>query len=176
VDGLWVRELSGCRPSDLFAGLFGYSAREWVNPPLNEVIRQYPLGLDLGDGLLIRSPLKIEADGSLRMNAVIPEGYPARLLVGSPPECLQAASQAAQQALEGLQGARPVLGLLLVDAAWQGLLEAYPGAEIGAVREVLGASLPILGGYGYGQIAREAPGSAVKLLNQHLELILFGAY
>ena len=176
VEGLWVREIDGRRPSELYAGLFGFPARQWAFPPLNESIRQYPLGLDLEDGLLVRSPLRMEADGSLRMNAAIPEGYSARIMVGSLANCQQAAAQAAQQALDGLQGARPVLGLLLVDTAWQALLEAHPGAEVEAVQQVVGKSLPILGGYGFGQIARPDLGKDLQLLNQHLELILFGAY
>lgn len=174
AEGLWVRELSDRRPADLLAELFGYSARKWAYPPLNESVRQYPLGLDLDNDLLIRSPLRVEADGSLRMNAVVPEGTSARLMVSNLSNCLQAAARAAQQALEGLGDAHPVFGLLLVDQAWQSLFEAHPGAEVNAVRKVLGDSLPVLGGYGYGQIARRKSSSDLQLFNQHLELILFG--
>ena len=176
VEGLWVRELDGRRPSELFADLFGFPARQWAFRPLNELIRQYPLCLDFGSGELVRSPLRVEADGSLRMNAVVPEGYPARVMVGDLPASLEAATQAARRALDGLQGAHPVFGLLLVDIAWKALLEAHPGAEIKAVRKVLGDALPLLGGYGYGQIARSALTGGLELLNQHLELILFGTY
>lgn len=176
VEGLWVRELNACRPSELLAELFGFPARQWAYPPLSESVRQYPLELDLEDGLLVRSPLRVEADGSLRMNAAIPEGYSGRLMVGNSPDCLQAAALAAQRALVGLRGARPVFGLLMVDKAWQGLLNARPGAEIAAVQKTLGEDLPLLGGYGFGQIGRELPSGALQLFNQQLEVILFGAY
>ena len=179
ASGPWVRELDDRRVSEVYADLFNYPARDWSFPPLNEIVRLYPLGLEgkADDPLLVRSPLRMESDGSLRMNTVIPEGTPVHILVGSTSSCLAAVKNATQQALKELGKARPALALVVPDISWQILFQATPGLEITAVREVLGPGVPIVGGYTFGQLARPFESSErqpPELLNQHFEIILFG--
>jgi hypothetical protein len=171
--GFWLRTLDGRPASETYAELFGYPARDWAFPPLNHLARLYPLGVEQGDELIVRSPIRVEADGSFRMNAAVRDGIDAYLLVGSRASCEKAARQAAQQALLQLEGAKPVLALVLVDVAWQMLLKANPGAEINAIQEILGNKVPIAGGYTLGQIvpAEHAP---PRFLNQHITVIVFG--
>jgi hypothetical protein len=175
--GFWLRTLDGRPASETYARLFGYPAREWVVPPLNSVPRLYPFGIDVGLGhqdLLLRSPLRVEADGSFRMNVQLRDGSDMFVLVGIPSACEAAARRAARQALASLGKAKPALALVLVDAAWQVLLRAQPGAEVAAVRDELG-DLPLIGAYTLGQIV--PPGEAAggsRFLNQHMLVILFG--
>lgn len=171
--GFWLRTLDGRPASETYAQVFGYPAREWAFPPLNYLARLYPLGVVQGEELLVRAPLRVEADGSFRMNAQVRDGLDAYLLVGSGAACRQAATRAAEQALAALGGARPAFALLLVDIGWQMLLKATPGAEVAAVREVLGASCPLAGGYTLGQIV-PGRGGAPQFLNQHMVVIAFG--
>jgi hypothetical protein len=63
---------------------------------------------------------------------------------------------------------------VLVDIAWQMLLKAQPGAEIGAVQEILGANVPIAGGYTLGQIVPGNGKSSPRFLNQHIVVVAFG--
>ncbi|RPI26063.1 MAG: hypothetical protein EHM70_19420 [Chloroflexota bacterium] len=186
--GVWVRNLDDCPASDTYARLFGYRPREWGLPPLNELVRLYPLGIEIppendqaesGEtSYLIRSPLRMESDGSLRMNAHIPEGSAGFLMVGRAEGCLESAKIAAQQSLDALMSTpgkpRPVLALVFVDLAWQLLMQAQPGEEIQAIRSVLGKDVPIVGGYTLGQIARSGPKQEPELLNQHIQVVLFG--
>jgi hypothetical protein len=173
--GMWVRELDGHKASETFARLFGHTPRDWVIPPLSQLVRLYPLGFEGEAGnLQVHAPLRVEADGSLRMNTIVNEGHLAHILVGSIENCLSAARQAAEQALEALGGAPPALALLFVDSAWQTLFDETPGAEVTAVRSVLGENVPIIGGYTYGQIYQPSPGIPLELLNQHIQVILFG--
>jgi hypothetical protein len=95
-------------------------------------------------------------------------------MTGSVDSCLEASRKAAQQALDNLGTARPVFALVLVDIAWQILLEASPGSEVSAIRSVLGESIPILGGYTFGQLAYSVPSRTPELYNQHIEVVLFG--
>jgi hypothetical protein len=172
--GFWVRTLDGRPASESYARLFGYPAREWAFPPLNHLARLYPLGLEQPDKVLqVRSPLRIEADGSFRMNAAVADGSDAYLLTGSLSACRAAAKEAVQQAQAALEGARPVLALVLTDVAWQMLFEAQPGADIAAVQEALGPDVPLAGGYTLGQIV---PGGkdVPRFLNQHMVVILIG--
>jgi hypothetical protein len=174
VQGQWVRMLDNQPANEVYAHFFGYPARLWAYPPLSEMVRLYPLGIQESGGLLVRSPLRVEVDGSLRMNTVLPEGRIADLLVGSQDSCLEAARQAVSQALTALGPTRPRLAVVLVDAAWQTMLELNPQAEVQAVRQALGGDAPIVGGYTFGQIAPTSPHGPPQLLNQHMTVILFG--
>jgi hypothetical protein len=171
--GFWLRTLDGRPASETYAQLFGYPARDWAFPPLSHLARLYPLGVDQGEHMIVRSPIRVEADGSFRMNASVRDGLDAYLLVGSRTSCEQAARQAAQQALAQLEGSKPVFALLLVDIAWEMLLKSHPGAEISAVQEILG-DIPIAGGYTLGQIIPGKEPSPPQLLNQHIVVIVFG--
>jgi len=172
--GFWLRTLDGRPASETYAELFGYPARDWAFPPLNYLARLYPLGVEQGDELVVRSPIRVEADGSFRMNANVRDGIDAYLLVGSNAACEKAAGQAAQQALKALGNAKPFFALVLVDVAWQMLLKAKPGGEITAVQDILGSSIPIAGGYTLGQIVPGKEGTSPHFLNQHIVVIAFG--
>jgi len=170
--GFWLRALDGRPASETYAQIFGYPARDWAFPPLNYLARLYPLGLEQGEQLIVRAPLRVEADGSFRMNAPIRDGLDAYLLVGSRASCQAAAQKATQQAMLQLDEAKPVFALVLVDLAWQMLLKSTPGAEIAAVQDILGPDVPIAGGYTLGQIA---PGKDTpQFLNQHMLVVVFG--
>ncbi|MCJ7432140.1 MAG: FIST C-terminal domain-containing protein, partial [Anaerolineales bacterium] len=171
--GFWLRTLDGRPASETYAQLFGYAARDWAFPPLNYLARLYPLGVEQGDDLIIRAPIRVEADGSFRMNAAIRDGVDAYLLVGSRAACDRAAQQATQQALLQLGNAKPAFVLVLVDMAWQMLLKANPGAEITAVQEILDNKVPIAGGYTLGQVVPNGD-LAPRFLNQHIMVIAFG--
>lgn len=176
--GFWLRTLDGKPASETYAQLFGHPAREWAFPPLNYTTRIYPLGFEQTDtdDLLIRSPLRIEADGSFRMNASIRDGSDGYLMMGSPNNCEQAARTAASQALASLGNSKPVFALVLADLAWAMLLQANPGAEIQAIREVLGKDVKIAGGYTIGQITPASLNSEhPQFLNQHILVIAFSA-
>jgi hypothetical protein len=202
--GAGIRGLDGQAPAEVYAQLLGHTARDWCLPPLNELVRLYALGLHIQGKdapqkpVQVRSPLRMENDGSLLLNAVIKEKSAAHLMIGSIENCVQAAEDAARQALDALAHSNlahtdlaltelgqyglaqrqaqnhPVLALLLVDAAWQMLMEASPGEEVKAVQKILGKDVPIIGGYTFGQIAPLTAGTGTELLNQHLLLILFG--
>lgn len=170
--GFWLRTLDGRPTSETYAGLFGYPPRDWAFPPLSYLARLYPLGVEQGEELVVRSPIRVEADGSFRMNAAIRDGIDAFLLVGSRAACEEAARNAARQALRQLGDAKPVLALILVDVAWQMLLKANPGVEVAAVQEILGETIPIVGGYTLGQIASDE-NAKPKFLNQHIIVMIF---
>jgi hypothetical protein len=174
--GFWLRTLDGSPASKTYAHLFGQTNLAWTLPPLSTLSRIYPLGCkqDESAELLVRAPIRVETDGSLRMTSVLPEGGQAYLMVGNPADCLRAASQAAQQALLELGESKPVFALVLVDTAWQMLLQTQPGLEIQAVQEVLGPAVPIAGGYTLGQILPpRGENMRSRFLNQHIVVAVF---
>ncbi|MDL1910307.1 hypothetical protein FBQ81_06380 [Chloroflexi bacterium CFX6] len=171
--GFWLRTLDGRPASETYAQLFGYPAREWAFPPLSHLARLYPLGLEQGDQMLVRAPVRVEADGSFRMNAPVRDGVDAYLLVGNRASCEKAAQQAAQQALQQLDGEKPAFALVLADIAWEMLLKSHPGSEIAAVQDILGRDVLIAGGYTLGQIVPGRESAPPQLLNQHIVVIAF---
>jgi hypothetical protein len=172
--GFWLRTLDGRPASETYAQLFGHPAREWAFPPLSHLARLYPLGVEQGEQLVIRAPIRVEADGSFRMNAPVRDGADAYLLVGSRVACEQAAQQAAQQALQQLEGSKPAFVFVLVDIAWEMLLKSHPGAEITAIQDILGKDVPLAGGYTLGQVVRGKDSGPPQLLNQHIVVVAFG--
>src|SRR5687767_597428 len=171
--GFWLRTLDGRPASETYAQLFGYPARDWAFPPLSHLARLYPLGVEQGENLVIRAPIRVEADGSFRMNAPVRDGVDAYLLVGNRFSCENAAQKAAQQALQQLDGKKPIFALILVDIAWQMLLKSHPGTEIAAVQDILGKDVPIAGGYTLGQIIPGKETTTPQLLNQHIVVVTF---
>jgi len=99
--GPWIRAINHRTPAEAYANLMGYNAREWAFPPLNELVRLYPLGFEIpnSDELLVRSPLRVETDGSLRMHTAITEGSSAYFMLGSSAACQQAAETATRHRL-----------------------------------------------------------------------------
>jgi hypothetical protein len=178
--GFWLRTLNGRPASETYADLFEHPAREWAFPPLSYLARLYPLGIEQGEELVVRAPIRVEADGSFRMNAPVRDGADAYLLIGSRAACAKAASKAAQDAVRNLGGLKPAFALILVDIAWQMLMESSPGAEVEAVRDILGPDIPISGGYTLGQIVpgsdgstSSAVGAQPRFLNQHIVVAAF---
>ena len=107
------------------------------------------------------------------MNASVPQGKSAYLLVSSAENCLAAARLATQQAMEGLGESHPVLALVFADIAWEMMLQAQPGSEISAIKSILGDDIPIIGGYCYGQVGRGTD-DIPELYNQHIQVVLIG--
>ena len=88
--------------------------------------------------------------------------------------CENAAQQAAQQALQQLEGAKPVFAFILVDIAWEMLLKSHPGAEIAAVQDILGKDVPHCRRIYIGTDHSRKRSGSPQLLNQHIVVIVFG--
>lgn len=173
----WLRSLDDLPASESYANMFGRDAREWAFPPLNTLVRLYPLGFENANGngdLTVRTPIRVETDGSLRMNGSVPDGVIGHVLIGGTEACLDAARKAATDALAALDGATPKFALVFADVSWEMLFRGQPSNEIDAVREVLGPDVPIAGGYTLGQLAPTNGSQKPEFLNQHIEVVVFG--
>ena len=176
-DGFKLQELDGKPVSEVFSQVFGQTTQAWTQAPLNTLSRIYPLGFEEQptDELSIHAPIRINQDGSSQMSSHLREGSVAYLMVGSPASCLEAARQAAKKALAELGDSKPVFALVLVDNAWQTLLQAQPGYEIQLIQEIIGADVPIAGGYTHGQIVPpDGNNTRPRFLNQQILVAVFG--
>ncbi len=176
VRDLWIQSLDKMPAAEAYSGVFGYPVRQWAYPPLTELVRLYPLGVEVFPGssdLVLRSALHVEADGSFRMNAAVAEGEVAHLMVGDTDACLKAAREAAKQAMASLGKAAPLLGLVLLDVAWQYLFETRMSQVLSILRMTLG-DIPLVGAFTLGQIARPLEEAAPNLYNQQIQIALLG--
>jgi len=173
---VWLQALDGAPAIESYARYLGHTPREWAAPPLTDMARLYPLGVETEAGsasLMIRSALRVEVDGSLRMSAPVPEGAVVHLMIGDPSACLEAAQAAARGALAALGQARPLLAVALIDVAWGYLFETHPNQVASALKQVLG-DVPLVGAYTLGQITRASEKAPLQIHNQNLELVLIG--
>jgi hypothetical protein len=172
-----ILELDGNTPAKVYSKILGHKSEEWAIPPLSELVRLYPLGIEQENrpGLLIRSPIRVNPDGSFLMNTAVKEGSTGFLMIGTRPACQQSALQAVQQALAGLNGAKPLLVLVFCDVAWQLLFEAQSNPEIEAIHSMLGNDVAIAGGYTFGQIAGNYPLSPSEIYNQTMQIVMLSA-
>ena len=171
---LGIQELNGVSAAEAFARAFNHPVREWSSPPLKQLARLYALGIEQEEQeTLLRSAVHVEVDGSFRMNAPVPEDVEVQLLVGNMESCVVAARQAAQTALEGMHGAKPLMAVLLVDIAWQYLFESRSDEFVDAVLEELDG-IPLVGAYTMGQAATQKIDVMPVLQNQQIEVILLG--
>jgi hypothetical protein len=175
--GFWLRTLDGHPASESYAQMFGKPAREWAFPPLNYMTRIYPLGFEQENSpkMVVRAPMRVEADGSFRLNVALRDGSDAYLMIGSPADCQRAALEAAQQALLNLGNSKPAFVLVLVDVAWHMLMQSHMDTLLKTLQGVIGAEVPLAGGYTLGQIV-PASGQEThpQFLNQHILVIAFG--
>ncbi len=173
---VWLQGLDGAPAAEAYARIFGTSARQWAFPPLTQLARLYPLGVEISPGRperIVRSPLQVEVDGSFRMNAGVAEEETAHLMVGDAQACLENTRLAVRQALAGLGKARPVLALVFADLAWQMLLETRAGRLEATLREEIGKT-PLIGAYTLGQVLRPTGEALVRFFNQALLVAVIG--
>jgi hypothetical protein len=173
---VWVHAIDGSPAVEMYARHFGRPTREWAFPPLTDLVRLYPFGVQASPGipdLLLRSPLRVEVDGSLRMSAAVPEGSTVHLMLGDPEACLLAVDQAVSQALRGLDSARPLVALAFIDLAWLQLFGTHSHQVAEAIQEALG-SIPAIGAYTLGQVARPTYSMAPEIYNQSIQILIIG--
>ena len=107
--------------------------------------RLHPLGIPQADGdHLIRDPIGVEADGSLRCVAEVPDGSLVRVMEAQPGDLAAAAGQAAELARAGVDG--PLGGALVFDCVSRYMVLGDGIAEeLSAMHRGLGESVPWIG-------------------------------
>ena len=162
VRGQAVRTLDDLPAAEAYAGILGATVQQWTQPPLNRLVRAYPLGLELDNGkdLEMLLPVRFEADGSLRMHSSPTEGRLAYLMTGSAEACLQAVATAAERALAHLKSARPLVALIFADQAYAYLLDGELDQLTRPVQALLGEEVPLIGGFTLGHLHRPFAGAA----------------
>lgn len=144
------------RPAlSIYEDYFGKKAEELTKEPIARMAYTYPLGMSVegSDELLIRDVVIANEKGEITCAAEIPEGSEIRLMLGDREKAIQAAKEAAENALAQLKGAKPKAIFIFNCVARHKLLGARIGEEIIAIQEILGKDVPLIGFYTYGEQA-----------------------
>jgi len=155
-DGSTLHELDGKPAIHIYEEYFGEAeASALKNETLAKLAITYPLGMRVegSDEMLIRDPLTVNSEGSITCAAEIPPGADIQLMVGSREEAVAVAREAAQNAVDQLEGATPRLVVIFNCIARNKLFGEHSGEEIAAIQEAVGTSTPLIGFYTYGEQA-----------------------
>ena len=144
------------RPAlSIYEDYFGKKVEELIKEPVARMAYTYPLGMSVEGSpeLLIRDVVIADEKGVITCAAEIPEGSEIRLMLGDSEKAIQAAKEAAENALVQLKGAKPKAIFVFDCVARHKLLGARIGEEIAAIQNVLGKEVPLVGFYTYGEQA-----------------------
>lgn len=111
------------------------------------------LGVRAGNAYKLRVPLSVEADGSVICAADIPQGSTVCIMKATSSSAAQAATQAAQAAIEQLAGHSPKVAIFFDCVATRLRTGREFGFELSELQKALG-SAQFVGCNTYGQIAR----------------------
>lgn len=115
----------------------------------------YPLGFQdpRSSEYIIRDPLKVQKDGSLVCAGEIPEGAEVFLMLGSRDAAIEVARRAGEEARKSLGDREPHALIIFNCIARKKVLGEDGGVEIRAIQEGVGAAVPTIGFYTYGEQA-----------------------
>lgn len=154
--GAVLHELDGKPAIKIYEDYFGAErAKELRSEALARLAITYPLGMQVAgsDELLIRDPITVDDKGSITCAAEIPEGSEIRLMIGSREEAVKVARQAAENAVQQLEGGTPKAVIIFNCIARSKLFGERSGEEIDAIQEAVGRDTPLIGFYTYGEQA-----------------------
>lgn len=125
----------------------------------------HPLGIPQANGThVIRDPLSVEADGSLRCVGEVPDGCLVRVMHADPAELIASARLASADARSGLQG--PPGGAIVFDCVSRAkLLGSDLRDELKAIQKGLGPGVPMIGCLTFGEVGSLSD-SAPQFLNK----------
>lgn len=178
ANGVWLQELDGKPALKLYEDYFGKESAELVKEPLARMAYTYPIGIAVAgsDELLIRDPVVANERGEISMAAAIPEGTTIRLMIGDKDKAIAAAKWAAETAHEQLEDHKPSFILMFNCMARNKLLGVRCHEENQTVQQAIGADVPMLGFYTYGEIGPllGKKGTPAYFHNETMTLLVIG--
>lgn len=153
--GAVLEELDGRPAVSIYEDHFGKKADELRQEPLATMAITYPLGMSVkgSDEYLIRDPITVDEKGAITCAAEIPDGSELRLMIGSKEDAVEAAKDAARNALATLDGKKPKAIIMFNCIARNKLLGRHADDEIKAIQQIFGGEVPLIGFYTYGEQA-----------------------
>ena len=137
------------------------------------ISKRFPFGMEkLDDELVVRDPIKVE-DNSLHCVGLVPEHTMLYILEGNDNKLIEAAGQAAKEALQQLQQHTPVCTLVFDCITRALFLENRFASELERVVASIGSDTPIVGALTLGEIASSSMGG-IQFLNKTTVINVLG--
>ncbi|GAF99596.1 unnamed protein product, partial [marine sediment metagenome] len=132
-----IREIDRRAAAELYEEYFGKSLEELKNEGMGKLGVSYPLGIKMKgkNKYLIRAPLKIEDNGSLVLNAEIPEGQDVNLMMGDKNLCLDAVREMCSEVAKDIYSRDIRFVTVFSDIARYNLLRNSAREEIEIIKE-----------------------------------------
>ncbi len=150
-----VQEMDGHSAVNLYEAYFGRAAESLKTGSLVDMSILYPLGMPVPgeEEYMLRNVLRVDPGGAIVYAGEISEGSEVRLMMGSKEKALEAARRAAEQALLAVAPHPVHFALVFSSCSRARLFGRRAQEEIAAIRNVLGAKVPLIGFYDYGEQA-----------------------
>ena len=170
----YIIELDSVPPAQIYERIFGFPAKQWLVPPLSEILPLYPLGIELFPGssdLFMRTPVGVGQNGSFKFNAPLADGQVAHIMVGDIGGCLEATRLAVQTAKNQLGKSHPLAVVILIDYAWHILFKDRITEVLKLIKYEAG-DLPIVGAYTMGHFYSPGQEAIMQVLNQNIMVMM----
>lgn len=169
-----VTQLNGAPARRLYDDYFGTDITDRIRAPgLDRPRAAYPVGISVEGtrAWLIRNVLAIRENGQLVCTEDVPEGGSLALMTTTRASIFDAARQAAQDALRGVER---VACVLVFNSIGRRLILGPRGSarEFEVIRQVVGPRIPIAGCYSYGEIAPNSMGTGSTQLGAQTNAML----
>ena len=149
-----IKEIDKKIAAELYNEYFEKSFDEIKNNGICKLGINYPIGTHLTNKnkeYLTRTPLAIEENGSLILNADIHEEEDISLMIGDKEIILESAKNAVSTALNHINNERIGFAVIFSDISRLLLLRKNAYKEIDIIKDAIGKNIPILGCYTFGE-------------------------
>jgi len=170
ASGTVVRQLEYQNAFDTYRTIVEGSGESVTRETFAAFSMAHPLGIPQATGEhLIRDPMLVEPDGSIRCAAEVPDGALVRVMRGTPDALIAAAGKAAELARDDTAG--PLGGAFIFDCVSRfGVLGDAIDLELAAFKGAFGEGVPFLGCLSYGEVG--AFGSCVPQFHNKTAIVL----
>lgn len=177
LDNHIIRTIDNKPAVEIYKHFLGPEAEELKNVTLNSYAAMYPLGFYLEGPrqYLLRNIVDILEDGSIVCHEGISQGAEVHLMISNTESCLNSAAEAAKLVKASLADRPAKLVLVFESLARHKILGRSADSEIQAIKDVLGATTPIVGMCSYGEIGPFDTLNNTKNIYLHNESILMVA-
>ncbi len=171
AEGNIVYEIDGRPAFDVYKEVWAEEAPDLSAETFGAFAMGHPLGMPLGTGeYLIRDPLQVQEDGAIVFVATVPENAVVHMMHGDFDDLFAAARDAAQQALDALEG-QPPAALIVFNCISRLLIMGDDAmTELDHIRDVVGADVPLIGMFSFGEIAPPSESGLAVLHNKTVVL------
>jgi len=177
IDGYILRTIDHKPAVDIYKHFLGPEANDLKNVTLNSHAAMYPLGIYLegAEQYLLRNIIDILEDGSIVCHEGIPLGAEVHLMISNKDSCQNSAIEAAEMVKASLADKPAKLILIFESLARHKILGRSAFNEVQAIKNILGATTPIIGMCSYGEIGPFGTLNNIKNIYLQNESILIMA-